>query len=1346
MPVVPGTQVQISFYTFSTQYPPLYYGANEGTLNLASVNAGNSQGLYVGGGGVNLGFEGVLTASQKHVDDYQTRHQQLVAKAGVGGTASTAYPITDPCSFSYVNASQVSQTPGWYEGVCFVDVFDPKLAPHGNAKNMAMLYVAPPYGDNYASDASFLAAIQATAAQIIETVAGYNALAAAQNLPIIETLRNTLFSSAIYNRYNRTVNPPTSVPHAAIAGAILAGFAAGLRNHPQCGLKELQFPVGSGAEPLFASLQTALAGGPTPVMVLPKIEPAEESDDPDADAGDDGTELTEMSSSDDQGAPPAQVVVDNAPMTQAASAIDAATDSLLQMLNGQPALQGNANYGVIPQFKSVGYELPGDPFGDAPHYQPMSPDILARVNAPTFNDPILDANVVLEFKKADKAFSSASKNYEAAKHIKKDLPALRTARDTARQHEQDADAAATAAENAAKASGFEGDKQLAKRARDAAYDATVFSRALDTAVKKAESALNCFQDANGKVILGRVIGAVVGGTLTTLGGALLWAFVFGGGRKVLGSGVLRFGIKPITKDMPDTLTTVDIDVLKENGDLVLVAAVHLHDDQGQQVDTFGGFTAKDNHITYQVPTPKVASASVDYVLQAVGAPGAVTDPAKLTLNFTPVAVDVIEKAGRTTMVSFAVPAGATLVGSPMEQLGWVVNSTTVTYTPVAPEGPTRELTYQVTNGTQAKLIALFPAIDLKPVDGSRSADTAIDLPAGSEPVKLLDAQNAQQTTVAVAEGSWTVAGSKITFTPNPSLPPAMTSLSVSYVVVRGDKASTPGTATVNFAAVGPVATTKDLTFVTADRTKAFVFAVQGATLTVTTPAGDGTWSSTDPAKVTFQPATTLAATEVTVSAAYKTATEQGTLSLTYLPVPAPIAQSGVARILTQTIKPTLVDVTKVNAIQANYAVKLWNGSAAVDRVNVTDVNNVAAGAAEWTLIGKSIIFTPRAKPFKNNQATMQYVLSAADGTVTAPATVTLTLSDDPVAYDATYVNVQSGTFEIDFLSRCFIASPAQFASATFTVVQPSSGVTATLISNPGPKLQVVIDSAIRGGEVKVVYSVTDSQGRQSNTDVFTMILTRRFMPAAADYLLSQSVLSGQAVGADVLSGCSTFFGTDPKSVHFTGLKDIGQGNQANQALLAKDGKSLRVPGEGTWVVGDHGLIGFTAEPHLSVPPTPVAFRFADVKGNLSNEATVVIDPGMAALAAFPANLAAMDDATFWKNFQLHVSRAQPPLADEVFLTATSTLAGALLAGKGAKGGVGLNPVAPADFEKTLQAWIDGGQGWDDPVGTAQPTGLVALCAALVDPLTANSKLALRGRYWRLELMARMVAATLDDSN
>jgi len=56
MLVVPGTKVQVSFYSFTESLPPLFYSPKEGTLKLASINAGNSDTLCVGLGGVNKGF------------------------------------------------------------------------------------------------------------------------------------------------------------------------------------------------------------------------------------------------------------------------------------------------------------------------------------------------------------------------------------------------------------------------------------------------------------------------------------------------------------------------------------------------------------------------------------------------------------------------------------------------------------------------------------------------------------------------------------------------------------------------------------------------------------------------------------------------------------------------------------------------------------------------------------------------------------------------------------------------------------------------------------------------------------------------------------------------------------------------------------------------------------------------------------------------------------------------------------------------------------------------------------------------------------------------------------------
>ena len=166
MPVVPATKVTAGFFTFGSTPPPgpndphqnplIYYGSGEGKLAMASINAGNSETLEVGLGGVNKQFRlDLIGAGQKNVnsgsDNYQTRHKKLLAKAGTGGSASESYQTDDPCVFSFVQASLVNNKAGWYEGICFVDIFSTKLCPAGNPLNAAMVYAAPPHGDNYAN-------------------------------------------------------------------------------------------------------------------------------------------------------------------------------------------------------------------------------------------------------------------------------------------------------------------------------------------------------------------------------------------------------------------------------------------------------------------------------------------------------------------------------------------------------------------------------------------------------------------------------------------------------------------------------------------------------------------------------------------------------------------------------------------------------------------------------------------------------------------------------------------------------------------------------------------------------------------------------------------------------------------------------------------------------------------------------------------------------------------------------------------------------------------------------------------------------------------------------------------
>lgn len=233
---LPGTAIKLTFINTPPKgYPPLFYEDDSGAGAMASVNAGSSDQLYVGGFGINGGFAKLLAGLQ--LDAYQTRHEALLAKASGGGSYIETYPDGDPMAFSlvYGDAPTVKLS-GAHDGVCFVDVFAPENRPHGVTANAAMLYVAPPNGLYYPNAQAFLAAIRQTASNIAVAMGRYQKVADAHGVPSISVLRLCLFSSSIYNTMKIDSND--------IAEEIYGGLYDILKDD-DCGLTELQLPVGN---------------------------------------------------------------------------------------------------------------------------------------------------------------------------------------------------------------------------------------------------------------------------------------------------------------------------------------------------------------------------------------------------------------------------------------------------------------------------------------------------------------------------------------------------------------------------------------------------------------------------------------------------------------------------------------------------------------------------------------------------------------------------------------------------------------------------------------------------------------------------------------------------------------------------------------------------------------------------------------------------------------------------------------------------------------------------------------------------------------------------------------------
>jgi hypothetical protein len=308
--------------------------------------------------------------------------------------------------------------------------------------------------------------------------------------------------------------------------------------------------------------------------------------------------------------------------------------------------------------------------------------------------------------------------------------------------------------------------------------------------------------------------------------------------------------------------------------------------------------------------------------------------------------------------------------------------------------------------------------------------------------------------------------------------------------------------------------------------------------------------------------------------------------------------------------------------------------------------------------------------------------------------------------------------------------PANGFGAAVTVA-PSrawpSGITGTFAPNPATNATTVtvsVDKAVAQG--LYLLPVTGTSGSLTTSTLIPLAVNPTPMPMARHCMVAADVATGEMVAADVLSRADSFHDSDPGSVVLVGLQDLGLTTAAPIALLAKDGKSLRVDGEGLWIVDDQkGLIAFLPDAGLKHPPTPAGFRFSDVKGNQSNAAMVVVDPAMGQIAKLPGHLKQLTELQFWAGFKKHaIDDPSPGLDACTLLTTLMTLAGALEF-----------VVVPGPFPVTQTAFDAGYAQWDN--GASKD--LMDICESTVKAALKNAPPSLLEHYWRLSLMARMVA-------
>jgi CshA-type fibril repeat protein len=136
-------------------------------------------------------------------------------------------------------------------------------------------------------------------------------------------------------------------------------------------------------------------------------------------------------------------------------------------------------------------------------------------------------------------------------------------------------------------------------------------------------------------------------------------------------------------------------------------------------------------------------------------------------------------------------------------------------------------------------------------------------------------------------------------------------------------------------------------------------------------------------------------------------------------------------------------------------------------------------------------------------------------------------------------------------------------------------ITFTPVSNftkdPTPLIYLLVDNATQGKSTATV-SVDYRPVAVNNTDKFAGGTTKTF-----------DVIQNDLLGDSVLANTATLVGT-------TG-----------------PGQSLVVSGQGTWKINNLGTITFIPEVGFFTDPTPIKYTVKDLQGNVSNEASVILD-------------------------------------------------------------------------------------------------------------------------------------------
>ena len=164
-----------------------------------------------------------------------------------------------------------------------------------------------------------------------------------------------------------------------------------------------------------------------------------------------------------------------------------------------------------------------------------------------------------------------------------------------------------------------------------------------------------------------------------------------------------------------------------------------------------------------------------------------------------------------------------------------------------------------------------------------------------------------------------------------------------------------------------------------------------------------------------------------------------------------------------------------------------------------------------------------------------------------------------------------------------------------TLTVPGQG---TWVVNNDGTITFTPEPNFKGDPTPISYTVSDTTGQISAPATVTVDYPQNPPVATNDTVTAPTV--GTPVTVNVLGN-----DTDPNNnIDPTSVKIV---NPPSGSTLSPDGKTLTVPGQGTWVVNNNGTITFTPEPNFKGDPTPISYTVSDTTGQISAPATVTVD-------------------------------------------------------------------------------------------------------------------------------------------